>query len=1528
MNRFTSLIILFLFCTILNVSAQLVVNSTATNTQLVNNLAGQGVTITNFVRNCPTGGSGTFNGANSNVGISSGVILTTGSVNNAVGPNGSGSSGTNNNTTFADPNLTTLSSGAIYDPCIIEFDITPTCSTLAMTYVFGSEEYPEFVNSINDAFGFFISGPGITGTQNIALIPNTTTGVSINTVNPTANSIYYFNNAGGTSVQYDGFTVPLTASVNVIPGQTYHMKLAIADASDHIYDSGVFLTYQGLFCPQPLVVSPPVTVCPGQSTVLTASGASSYSWSPATGLNTTTGSSVVASPSSTTTYTVTGTTGSQTQTGTIIVTVVNLTPPSLSVINATCVCDGSITSGTPGNGTAPFAYSWSNGSTGATAFSLCPGSYTVTVTDGNGCTANATGNVGTTPGPVLSTSSVAASCFGGSDGSATVIGQSGTRPYTYSWSGLTSTDSVATGLSAGSYSVTLTDANGCTSTTTIGVGQPGTPVGATIITQDVSCRGAMNGSASVQGTGGTPGYNYLWSTGLVNDSISNLAAGTYSVSVIDANGCQYSSPVIISEPANGIDITHTVTNVNCFGDSTGAVSIQASGGTPSVLTGYTYSWSSGQDSSSIIGVPAGMYVVTVTDSLFCLTRDTSYVTEPALLVVTPTVTDANCYGSLDGGISLSVSGGTPGFLGYTYSWSTGLAQGNVLTGAPAGLYTYAVTDSLGCSDTLSSVINQPLPLISNTSSSATSCNGAPDGAATVTVSGGVSPYSYSWSSGATTANAFNLSGGMQYVTITDAHNCTHLDSVEVIQLPPLVVNINKKSPGCNGSLGWITANASGGSGTYSYSWSNGQQTDSIGGLSAGTYTVTVTSQNTFNPWQIYKEDFQGPLNWTLNVPIGSGSQGNEWRFDDVSAGGAAGSCMTTGSGDSTLYVGIAGNALSGATYNDSVSSNIAAVSPGISTAGYNNIRASFDYMSWGEPLEDYAAFDISVDNGLSWINMSPELRSDTCAQGVGEWSSVSYLLPASASNITDLRLRFVWVNNNDSNAFNPSVAINNITLFSDRTSGSCSATQSVTLNNATPPVISSSSATPALCNTASGTATVTPSQGTGPYSYSWNTTPGQSTQTAVNLGQGIYTVLVTDANGCTVNGAVTVPQQNQNLDVSFTIVAERCTVAGSASAIISNGTAPYQYSWNTSPVQNTQTAINLGAGLYNVTVTDANGCSGQGTAQVPHTSQGATVSLTVTDAICLSSNGAVAATASGASSYTYSWDTQPSQSGSSIQGLAPGVYNVTVTDNFGCTTVASAEVKIQNQAFVVSIDSVATRCGMNEGQAVAQALGGTPGYTYSWSNGQSGPTATGLNAGEVMVHVTDQNGCYSDTSINVPSFDYAVSFTATPMSGFAPLTVSVTNTSEATTSMQGMNIAYSWTFGNGTTATGFTPSPVTYTEGGDFQIILTGDNGRGCVDTAMVTIHVDDQLSLVIPNIFTPNGDGDNDEFRLTGKGLAELNVVIFNRWGRKVAELMDITQSWSGDDHEAGVYFYIVTYKGKDNVEQQPVKGHVTLRR
>jgi hypothetical protein len=470
--------------------------------------------------------------------------------------------------------------------------------------------------------------------------------------------------------------------------------------------------------------------CFGQSTAsltATPNGGTApytYSWAPSGG-TTATASGLGAG-----TYTVTVTDANSavtTQTFTV-------TQPTALAVSASAQTNISCNGGSNGSatvtgtgGTGAYSYSWSpSGGTAATASALAAGGYTVTVTDANSCSTTQTFNI-TEPAALASTSTQTdVTCNGGSNGDATVVSTGGTPGYTYNWLPSGGTAATASGLPAGIYTCTITDANGCSSTQSVSISEP-TALAAIATSMDAMCNGSSDGSASVTASGGTPGYTYNWApTGGTAATATGLAAGTYTCTITDANNCTMTQTVLVSEP-DALIANPTSTSALCNGNSNGSATVAVFGGT----SPYTYSWApTGGTAATATGLAAGTYTCTITDVNNCVTTQTVVVTQPASLsaaIVTAT-NPVFCNGT-NGSIDLSVNGGTPN---YTYAWSNS-ANTQDVNGLAAGTYSVTITDANNCTATQTVTLVDPNPpTVSLTLPVATVC--LADGA--VVLSGG------------------------------------------------------------------------------------------------------------------------------------------------------------------------------------------------------------------------------------------------------------------------------------------------------------------------------------------------------------------------------------------------------------------------------------------------------------------------------------------------------------------------------------------------------------------------------------------------------------------------------------------------------------------------------------------------------------------------------------------------------------------------------------------------------------------------
>jgi gliding motility-associated-like protein len=533
--------------------------------------------------------------------------------------------------------------------------------------------------------------------------------------------------------------------------------------------------------------------------------------------------------------------------------------PTTSIVstNVTCngVCDGTVDATGSGGDGGPYIHSWNNGlSFGAFHDMLCGGTYIVTVTDGTGCTAEASVVI-SEPSPVSLALSASFDnfCFGASNGVAFVDGTGGTvaGDHSYSWSS-GDTVATATGLAAGTYTVTTSDDNSCFAVDTFNITQPATAITiSTAIDNHVSCFGLADGQASVSGAGGTVAvdYSYGWSSGDTVVTANGLAAGTYTVTIADDNNCFDIDTINITQP-NAITISSTIdNNVSCFGLADGQASVSGAGGT--VAVDYSYGWSSGDTVVTANGLAAGTYIVTIADDNNCFDIDTINITQPSAAVSFASVASVNisCFGLADGQASVSGAGGTVA-LDYSYSWSSG-NNAATATGLNTGSYIVTLSDDNSCLDIDTINITQPSAAVSFASVGSVniSCFGLADGQASVSGAGGTVAidYSYSWSSGNNAASATGLAAGNYIVTLSDDNSCLDIDTINITQ--PTAITISStidNNISCFG-LADGQASVSGAGGTvaidYSYGWSSGNNAATATGLSGGAYSVTVADDN-------------------------------------------------------------------------------------------------------------------------------------------------------------------------------------------------------------------------------------------------------------------------------------------------------------------------------------------------------------------------------------------------------------------------------------------------------------------------------------------------------------------------------------------------------------------------------------------------------------------------------------------------------------------------------------------------------------
>ena len=512
---------------------------------------------------------------------------------------------------------------------------------------------------------------------------------------------------------------------------------------------------------------------------------------------------------------------------------------ALTTTQVNVLCSGNNTGSidlTVTGGTAPYTYAWSNNTTLEDPTGLASGSYTVTVTDGNGCTATTTVTI-TQPSTLTSSySQVNVGCFGNSTGSIDLTVSGGVAPYVFAWSNQAVSEDL-TNIPSGVYTVTATDANGCTTTQTVTITQPQAPLALSTTQVNVLCFGNSTGSVNITATGGTAPYTYLWTNSGTAEDPTGMAAGWYGVTVTDANGCVDTTSVIITQPQAGLALTTTQVNVLCFGNSTGSVNLTVTGGTAP----YTYAWSNNTALEDPTGLAAGTYTVTVTDANGCTATTTVTITEPASAVSVTTQSQNILCLNGTGSVSSTPSGGV---APYTYSWTNNATTQNI-TNLQAGSYTVTVQDANGCTarstGTVATALSPlPVQILNITGTTILTCTNP---TIVLQATGGVT---YNWSGGATPLNDTNsiTLPGTYTVNMVDPNGCPVSQSIVITQ------NITPPTSGITNSTGStiIDCNAPAinllatGGGTYQ--WNNCLGTNAAQSISqAGSFTVVVTAAN-------------------------------------------------------------------------------------------------------------------------------------------------------------------------------------------------------------------------------------------------------------------------------------------------------------------------------------------------------------------------------------------------------------------------------------------------------------------------------------------------------------------------------------------------------------------------------------------------------------------------------------------------------------------------------------------------------------
>jgi len=1566
--------VLLIFCGY--TSAQITVTGGFTAQQLAEILSGSNINISNAVISGPTSGYGSF-ASGGTFAFPSGVILSNGFITNAPGPNNDPNT-SDNLGGAGTQQMTDLGGANSSDVVTLEFDFVVQSASVQFQYIFASEEYPEFAPpnqpSFNDVFAFYISGPGITGEENIALIPGTTNPVRIDNVNAVTNAQYYVDNIGGTEIQFDGYTTDLTAvRSGLTPCQTYHLKLVIADIQTANRNSAVFLKENSFVQENVLGAETQTINADGVALEGCVRGSFAFQYGETSTqdrtINFTIGGSAVngvdyafldnyitipAGETSGTVYIdafsdgltegpetieLIYTSGVCGGLDTVLLTINDAQPIdfSLTETNLSCFGDNSgeilvdATGGFP-----PYTYyvTYPDGNLVTTTSNpitgLPAGQYSVQVHDTYGCKADALVvggqfNAGVTflpdgsgvtyeapleitgfnPGQTITTvDQIQQICLtmehsylgdlwirvespsgavvvlkqqngGGScdlgepvaTGPVDGQGSSDTTPgtgYEYCFNANPTygtmvnesnsftrnyTDAVGntysdTYLPAGSYTssgnfsalvgspmngtwkVMVTDQFGLDNgyifnwyisligdmpDTTVVLTQPN-EMTITGLATNATC-GSSNGSVNVSVLNGVAPVTFSWSNGSTTEDLASIGAGQYILTATDTNGCTATGTFLVNNTGS-LALAENVTNVTCFGGSNGAIDVTPSGG----ALPYSVSWSNGLTGTNISGLMAGQYTATLSDANGCqyakiITVGQNSAIVPALVSSSDELCNTN-----NGSINIGVSGGNGS---YAYQWSNG-ANTEDISGLNGGSYTVQINDGLGCSGSGSFTIVNNLTGCSNycflsasTELITPSQCGSANGTINLSVLNAEQPYTLTWSNGATTEDLSGLLPGDYTISITDVNNCSY-SAVYTVGNNSGSLNFGQsaiQNESCGNSNGSLNISVSGGVAPYSYVWSNGSTSEDLTGLSEGTYNVTVT-------------DALGcEISSSYSILNGSGALNVSGQSSSALCSNANGSITQTIL-DSNGPVQFSWN--TGAT-----TQNINGLLPG-------TYSCTITDASGCQIVNSYTVGQVNGDLSVSGILVTNE----SCGNANG------------AINITTTgnNLSYAWSNGQTSEDLT-AIPVGNYTCTISNAQGCSVSTGAITvINNAGGMVVSNQAIVNATCNQSNGSIDVGVFGGQSPYNYSWSN--GGSVEDISGLPAGVYTLQISDANGCSLAHSVEILSTSGNLNISNALLTQpSCNPLNTFGAIdvtVTGENAPYAYIWSNG--QTSQDVSALSPGTYQVIVSSTNGCSITGTYTIQ--SNGTTIAISgisISNEICQSSSGAIDITmSSDAGPYSYSWSNGALSE--DLSTLLAGTYSVTVTNTFGCSVTEN--IQIQSDAGTLSVDAtvVDETCGAANGSIDLLVSGGTQPLTYVWNNGTNSQDQLNVSAGSFEVSVTDLYGCRADWSgfvaniTNGLTLDILSVVSDTCSNQFGAIDIAATANGP---------VSFSWSNGSST-------EDLIGVAGGIYSITVTDD--QGCSLTQSITVpNQTGSLGISFTNI--------SNEVCSNGQGFIDIEV-------------------------------------------------------
>ncbi|NJK82540.1 MAG: hypothetical protein HC912_00695 [Saprospiraceae bacterium] len=943
---------------------------------------------------------------------------------------------------------------------------------------------------------------------------------------------------------------------------------------------------------------------------------------------------------------------------------------------------------------------------------LAPGEYTMTALDANGCSASHNFTIDASPALSLNITNIKNADCAQSSGQITVSAQGGTTPILFNYGNGATANPVFSNLAAGVYSVTATDASGCTAVQSARVEASENLQVKITNTRNATCE-ENNGAFTVSASNGQAPYRYDIGNGAsTNATFTNLDAGNYKVTITDAAGCSVTEEVNIEAvPPLTLNLANII-NANC-NTGAGAFTLFASGGTLPIT--YAMQGAAPTSNPSFTNLSPGDYLITAKDANGCEAKEMITITlEGTINIDNLNITDASC-GKNNGKVVIRLAPSTSNIpINFTYTIGNQSNNDGSFTELAAGDYELTVTSSTGCTTKSTITISETAGVASTLVNKTIAECGQSNARFTIEATEGKAPFQYSIGISNQTEPTFsNLSGGTYVVTITDANSCTATQEIEIEETPPLTINITEeKAATCGKENGSFAIQILTGTAPYTYTIGNNTATDGrFENLAAGIFQVNVTDDNGCTD--------------TKTVAIEARDITLDADITDITPSTCDkpnGSFSVSGlNGTAPYQFKINGQPITG----NKVS--------GLAVGAYEVL------------IEDAAGCTgtktVNIQNGGTPVEaIVGDIKIAECGQSIGSFTIVP--TAGKAPYRYDIGLGA-----SDSPTFNRlGGGTYSFTVTDDN---GCEFVDKVTINETPPITISIANQADAKCGLDNGAFDVVVTTGTPPYSY--NIGNGVVANPSFsNLESGIYVVTVTDANFCITTTQATI---DEGLPLSATIsdkiVAKCGTASGSFTVQAVGGTAPYTYNIGSSTNTN-GTFTGLAGGTYEVRIADSKGCTTSQMVQIEETSQLTARLVRRTDATCGQRNGSIAIEVSGGQApFTFTIGDQVFTE-STITDLAAGNYEVFIKDAQECVIKLVARVD-DNTNFRVNVSNVKDDpCGDSQGAFDVLPLSGTAPYTFTWTNGtNSNGQFRNVAAGTYAITTTDATGCTAIASVTI-----------------------------------------------------------------------------------------------------------------------------------------------------------------------------------